>query len=187
MPLLPPLALAVAGVGLISFQSLALAPGSWQDQALGLLAAGGALACWAVYAVLNARAMTRLPEVSSQDWSLLLGVVTAAECLVLAVPAFLLWPYPQDHDSWLRFLAVSTGIAVLASVIGNALWNSASRRLPLTMTGQLVVFETLFALVYSFVFEQRWPTGLEALAIIALLAGVWWCAALHRVDHPAHD
>ena len=186
-PLLPSLALAVTGVALISFHSLALASGNWQHQAIGLLAACGALGCWAIYAVLNARCIARLPEVSSQDWSLLLGVVTAAECLVLAVPAFLLWPFPRDHAAWQTFLIVSFGIALLASVIGNGLWNSASRRLPLTMTGQLVVFETLFALVYSFAWEGRWPTALEGTAIAALLGGVWWCAASHRIDHPAHD
>ena len=186
-PLLPSLALAVTGVALISFHSLALASGGWQRQAIGLLSAGGALACWAIYAVLNARCIARLPQVSSQDWSLLLGVVTAVECLVLAVPAFLLWPFPRDHASWWTFLGVSFAIALLASVIGNALWNNASRRLPLTMTGQLVVFETLFALVYSFGWERRWPTTLEAVAIAALLAGVWWCASSHRINHPAHD
>lgn len=186
-PLLPSLALAIAGVTLISFHSLTLPHADWQREALGLLCAGGALACWAVYAVLNARCIARLPDVSAQDWSLLLGVVTAAECVILAVPAFLLWPYPQSHDAWLCFLGVSFGIAVLASVIGNALWNDASRRLPLTMTGQLVVFETLFALIYSFGWERRWPTPLEGVAIAALLGGVWWCAASHRIAHPAHD
>jgi drug/metabolite transporter (DMT)-like permease len=186
-PLLPSLLLAVLGVGLISFQSLTLAAGSWEGQAIGLLAACGSLACWAVYAVLNARCVARLPQVSAQDWSLLLGVVTAAECLVLAVPAFLLWPFPHQHEAWQRFLLVSFCIAILASVIGNALWNAASRLLPLTMTGQLVVFETLFALLYSFGWEHRWPTPLEATAIATLLAGVWWCASLHRIEHPAHD
>ena len=184
-PLLPSLFLAVIGVALISFQSVALAPGGWQRQALGLLAACGALACWAIYAVFNTRAIARLPSVSSQDWSLLLGLVTAIECVALALPAFLLWPFAHEPDAWLRFLGVSTGIAILASVIGNGLWNSASRRLPLTMTGQLVVFETLFALVYSFAFEHRWPTRIELAAIGALLAGVWWCAALHRYRPPA--
>ena len=187
--LAPPLVLAVSGVALISFQSLAQGGphGSWQSQALGLLCAGGALACWGSFAVGNARTMARLPHVSSHDWSLLLGIVTAAECLVLAVPVFTLQPVPQGHDAWLRFAGVSVVIALGASVIGNALWNNASRRLPLTMTGQLVVFETLFALLYSFGWECRWPTVLEVIAITALMAGVWWCAASHASERPAHD
>jgi drug/metabolite transporter (DMT)-like permease len=187
--LAPSLALAVLGVALISFTSLAqgTAHGSWQSQAVGLLCAAGALGCWAAYAVGNARAFARLPDVSSGDWSLLLGVVTAAQCVVLAIPTFLLSPVPQSQEAWLRFSAVSIAIAIGASVIGNGLWNSASRRLPLTMTGQLVVSETLFALLYSFGWERRWPTLLELVAIAALLAGVWWCAASHRVERPAHD
>ena len=187
--LAPSLTLAVAGVALISFTSLAQGGnhGSWRSQALGLLCAAGALACWAAYAVGNARAIARVPDISSQDWSLLLGVATAAQCVVLAVPAFALSPVPQSHEAWLRFSAVSVAIAIGASVIGNALWNSASRRLPLTMTAQLVVFETLFALLYSFGWERRWPTLLEVVAITALLAGVWWCASTHRTERPAHD
>ncbi|MBN9547190.1 MAG: DMT family transporter [Alphaproteobacteria bacterium] len=185
--LLMPLLLVTAGVALISANSLILAPKDWWRQALGLLSATGALACWTIYAVLNARCIARLHHVSSQDWSLLLGIVTAAECLVFAMPAFLLSPVPAGRDAWLVFLGVSFGIALLASVVGNSLWNFASRRLPLTMTGQLVVFETLFALLYSFGWEGRWPTLLELLAIAALLGGVWWCVSRHRVDHPAHD
>lgn len=182
----PSLLLAVGGVALISGHALVQGGthGRWQDQALGLAAAAGALGCWAVYAVVNARAIGRLQDVSSQDWSLLLGVVTALECLVLAVPAFGLAP---AHGDWTRFILVSTGIAVLASVIGNALWNVASRRLPLTMTAQLVVFETLFALIYSFAWEKRWPSGLEAAAIAMLVAGVWLCVSRHRVAKPAHE
>jgi drug/metabolite transporter (DMT)-like permease len=187
--LAPSLALAVAGVALIAFTSLVQsgAHRSWQSQALGLLCAGGALVCWAAYAVGNARAMARVPDISSQDWSLLLGVATAAQCVVLAAPAFLLSPVPPSPEAWRRFAVVSVTLAIAASVIGNALWNSASRRLPLTMTGQLVVFETLFALLYSFGWERRWPTPLEAIAIAALLAGVWWCAATHRIERPAHE
>jgi drug/metabolite transporter (DMT)-like permease len=186
-PLLPPLALAVTGVVLISLHSVSLVPGGWERQTVGLISALAALACWSNYAVLNARCMTRLPQISPQNWSLLLGIVTGAECVVLALPAFLLGPTPHDHGAWRRFLSVSVGTALFASVIGNALWNDAGRRLPLTMTGQLVVFETIFALIYSFGWEQRWPTLLEVAAITALLGGVWWCASIHRIDHPAHD
>ncbi len=55
--LAPSLVLAVAGVALISFTSLSQdgARGDWKGQALGLLCAVCALACWAAYAVGNGR------------------------------------------------------------------------------------------------------------------------------------
>jgi drug/metabolite transporter (DMT)-like permease len=183
--LAPSLVLAVAGVALISMSSLARdgLEGSWQAQAAGLICAVGALACWTLFAVGNARRMARLPHVSSHDWSLLLGVETGAEALLLT-PAFLLSPQPHDMDAWLRLVMISWAIALLASIAGNALWNSASRRLPLTMTGQMVIFETLFALFYGFVWEQRLPTVLEALAILALVLAVLWCVSSHRMPRP---
>jgi drug/metabolite transporter (DMT)-like permease len=48
------------------------------------------------------------------------------------------------------------------------------------MTGQMIVFETLFALLYGFLWEGRWPTGLEWLAMGLLIAGVLSCASAHR-------
>jgi drug/metabolite transporter (DMT)-like permease len=79
---------------------------------------------------------------------------------------------------------VSSAVALLASVAGNALWNSASRRLPLTMTGQMVIFETLFALLYAFIWEQRLPSLLELGAIAALGTAVLGCVSSHRMPRP---
>jgi hypothetical protein len=53
-------------------------------------------------------------------------------------------------------------VALGASVIGNGLWNAASRLLPLSLSGQLIVFETLFALLYGFLHDARWPLPLES-------------------------
>lgn len=187
--LAPSLALAVAGVVLISFASLAhgTAHGSWQERLIGLFCAAGALASWGVFAVGNTRCVQRLPHVSAHDWSLLLGVVSGAEALVLAGPVFL-WPGTvHPHMDWTRFLLASCGTAISASVIGNGFWNYASRLLPLTMTAQLVVFETLFALLYSFILAGRWPTTIESAAIAALIGGVWWCAASHKSPAARHE
>lgn len=183
--LAPSLVLAVAGVALISASSLARGgfSGSWQNQILGLICAAAALGCWTLFAVGNARRIARLPHVSSHDWSLLLGVVTGAQALLMT-PAFLFSSQPHDTESWLRLAIISCGIALLASVAGNALWNSASRRLPLTMTGQLVIFETLFALLYAFIWEQRLPSILELAAVAALVLAVSWCVSSHRVPRP---
>ena len=75
---------------------------------------------------------------------------------------------------------VSAGVAVIASLLGNACWNRASRLLPLTLTGQMIVFETLFALLYGFGWQRRWPTLMELLAIVCLVSGVLLCAHAHR-------
>jgi drug/metabolite transporter (DMT)-like permease len=51
--------------------------------------------------------------------------------------------------------------------------------LPLTLSGQLIVFETLFALLYGFVYDARLPRPLEAAAIVLLIAGVMWSVRRH--------
>ncbi len=183
--LAPSLVLAVIGVGLITVSAIQRDTNAdWRFQVSGLTCAFGALASWALFAVGNARRMARLPQLSSNDWSLLLGIVSGAEALVLAIPAFATGPEHQTGETWLRFAAVSGGVALTASVIGNAFWNGASRRLPMTLTGQMVIFETLFALLYSFLWDWRLPRWTEVMAIAALIAAVSWCARLHRGAQP---
>lgn len=184
--LLPSLLLAAAGIGLIGWEALSTESASrsagggslWQ-QVVGILCAFGALASWSAFAVWNSRWLVRLSHVSAHDWSLLTGVVTGALAVVLAVPAFALNAGGHIGADWVRFWGVALAVGLGASVIGNGLWNRASRLLPLTMVGQMIIFETLFALVYGFLWEQRWPTPLEMAACALLVAGVLWCARSH--------
>jgi drug/metabolite transporter (DMT)-like permease len=180
--LLPSLLLSIAGMVCIGWQSLhGGAPGS----VTGVLCAVGALISWTIYAVQNSRWLDKVHHVSSHEWSLLTGVVTGAEALVLAVPTFFFTPDNHTQAEWLRFTAVAGGVAIGASILGNAFWNRASRLLPLTLTGQMILFETLFALLYAFIWEQRLPTGLETAAMVLLVAGVLSCTAAHRSVAPA--
>ena len=53
-----------------------------------------------------------------------------------------------------------TGIAFLCSIVGNGLWALTSRALPLTLVGQMIVFETMFTAHYGFLFNRaRRGTG----------------------------
>jgi ribosomal protein S18 acetylase RimI-like enzyme len=161
--------------------------------AIGLLCAFGALVSWTAYAVANKRKLAALSHISPHDWSLLTGIATGALALLLAVPAFLL-PHASASGtagpSWLRFIVLVTAVGLLCSIVGNALWNRASRLLPLTLSGQLILFETLFALLYSFLWEARWPTGLECAAVALLCASVLSCTSAHQQvtkrDHLRH-
>lgn len=175
--LLPSLACSALGLVCISWQSLAAS--GWGSLS-GLLCAGGALVSWTAYAVGNSRWLARLDHVSAQDWSLLTGVVTGLEALVLAVPAFAGATLAHGGADWLRFAGLAGAMALLCSVFGNALWNVASRALPLALTGQMIVFETVFASLYGYLWEGRWPTRLEAVALVLLVAGVVTCARAHR-------
>jgi drug/metabolite transporter (DMT)-like permease len=110
---------------------------------------------------------------------MLTGLVTGAEALLLAVPAFAPGAPQHGASEWLFFAAVVSSVALLCSIIGNGFWNYASRALPLTLTGQMIVFETLFAALYGFLWEARWPTLVEAMAMVLLVAGVASCALAH--------
>jgi len=186
--LAPPLLLSLFGVALVGIDGVLAEAGAQAGNVAlriaGLLCACGALVSWSAYSIGNSRWLLRRPDISSHDWSLLTGIVTGALALLLVLPAF--WVAPvHASPAWLRFWSVNVGVAVLASVVGNAFWNRASRLLPLTLMGQMIVFETLFALLYGFLWEQRMPSGLEVVAIICLVSGVLWCASLHR-SHDAH-
>lgn len=171
--LLPSIVLSTAGLFCISWQHLQ------SSSPAGLLYASGALASWTAYAVGNSRWLARLRSVTPHEWSMLTGLVTGAEALLLAVPAFAPGTPQHGTSEWLFFAAVVSSVALLCSIIGNGFWNYASRALPLTLTGQMIVFETLFAALYGFLWEARWPTLVEAMAMVLLVAGVASCALAH--------
>ncbi|MDR6094747.1 DMT family transporter [Stenotrophomonas sp. SORGH_AS_0321] len=180
--LAPALLLCLLGVALVGYEALVSehVQTPWRQRVLGLVCAFGALLSWAAYSVGNSRWLARRPDLSAHDWSLLTGVVTGALALLLVPSAFVFDGSVHAPAQWGLFWMVSAGVAVIASLLGNACWNRASRLLPLTLTGQMIVFETLFALLYGFAWQRRWPTLLETIAIGCLVAGVLWCAHAHR-------
>ncbi|MBQ1782683.1 MAG: DMT family transporter [Gammaproteobacteria bacterium] len=186
--LIGPLLLMVVGTAAIALDSYQAGAGSglrpgWQSWA-GLVCAFGALLSWAAYAVANRHWLRQRPGYSSQHWSLLTGVATGALALLLAPLAFADLSGAESGQSWPLFWLVMVAVAIGASVVGNALWNGASRRLPLTLTGQLILFETLFALLYGFMFDGRWPRPLEWLAMVLMIGGVFWTLRLFRQLRP---
>ena len=179
----PPILLAALAVGLIGWESLSREALN-RDVGQGLIGLGCALAAlvsWSAYAIGNSRWMARLPQVSAHDWSLLTGVVTGGFAVLLAVPA-VVEASGQSGDQWARLAAASMGVAILASIVGNAFWNQASRLLPLSMLGQMIVFETLFAFAYGYLWEGRGPTVTEIVAMVMMVVSVLWCVRAHRTS-----
>jgi len=178
-----PLALGGLGTALVGWEALQGGHGPGGDlltRAVGLLCGFGALACWTGYTMVNRRWLARRPDLSAHDASLLVGVMTGVLALGLAVPAFAGPSSGHTPAEWLGFWGMALTVAVFASVVGNACWNRAGRLLPLALMGQMIVFETLFGMLYGFLWEGRGPTVLEVAAVICLLGGVVWSTAAHR-------
>jgi drug/metabolite transporter (DMT)-like permease len=191
-----PLLLVVAGIICINldvFAASATPSGSAgvSDKLLGVLCAIGALASWTWFAVENARYLRRNPHFDGNEWSVLLGLATGLLGGMLWLGcAWLPGGTPTaalDPTRWHTFWLLNLGLALGASWVGTGLWNAASKRLPLTLSGQLIVFETLFALLYGFIYDTRLPRPLETAAIVLLIAGVMWSVRRHdrRTDCPA--
>ncbi len=188
-----PLALIAAGIVCINVDVFSAAGDGQSGDALTKLAGVGcavaALICWTWFAVENARYLQRSAHFSGNEWSVLWGVVTGALggilwLVILLLPAGSVQGAVSDAR-WTTFWQLNLIVAIGASWLGNGLWNAAAKRLPLTLSGQMIVFETLFALLYGFIYDHRLPRPLEIAAIVLLVAGVSWSVRQHADDPPA--
>lgn len=181
-----PLALVVAGIVCINIDVFMHAQGRqqpWTVVALGMLCAFGALLCWTWYAVDNARFLKGNPHFSGGEWAGLYGLSTGVVALLIGAVTLALGGVGggagAEVRDWMHFWSVVTLVALGASVIGNQLWNLASRRVPVTLSGQLLLFETLFGLLYGYIYQRQIPRPLELMAIALLIAGVAGSVWIH--------
>ena len=180
--LLPSLLLIGAGIGLVNHAEIGhLRADTTADAgryAVGALLAVGAVACWTWYPIRNAQWLRAHADRSPSTWATAQGIAT----LPLALAGYAAyWLYSAISGSAFempfgpraaQFIGLMFAIGLLASWLGTLCWNEASQRLPTTLSGQLIVFETLAALSYAFMLRGTWPAW-ETLAGVALLvAGV---------------
>jgi drug/metabolite transporter (DMT)-like permease len=156
--------------------------------ALGALLAVGAVICWTWYPIRNADWLRAHADRSPRAWATAQGVAT----LPLAALGFaLFWAWneagggaqgAQGQQAFEMpfgptpglFLGLMFSIGLFASWLGTLCWNEASQRLPPSLVGQLIVFETLAALSYAWVLRGRWPDGFTLAGAALLVAGVAW-------------
>lgn len=177
--------LLCTAAGLALMVSVDLRHVSWGSTTAGHYGWGIALALlsmlsWTAFALLNARWVRAHPEVDSAQWTNWLGVCTGlgAGCLWLALGT------PWTQLAALPGLGLSLGVCVFTGVgsawLASLLWTMASRRLSASLCGQLIVSETLFALIYSFVWDASWPLPVQWLAAILFVLGIVASVRAHR-------
>ena len=177
--LLPGLALTLLGLALM-MQAEAHVSTQGQDFWRGVAFALASMVCWTAFGLLNATWLKNHPNISATTWANWLGVATGLGALGLWMAAGsdanVLLAQQNRVQAALVCIATGVGSAWLATI----LWNVASQRLSASLCGQLIVSETLFALLYSFVWDGQWPTLLQALACVLFVAGILASIKAHR-------
>jgi drug/metabolite transporter (DMT)-like permease len=77
-------------------------------------------------------------------------------------------------QDWLRFAGWCFVLGAGASWGGTALFNKASARLPVALTGQLIVFETVFGVGYVFLASGSAPHVIEIVGFTLAILGIWF-------------
>lgn len=143
------------------------------NYALGMLAALGALACWTWYPVRNASWIKQRPQLSMTSWATAQGLATGPLGLLALAGMALLpgyaWPLGADP---LRYVALMAMLGLCASWLGTLFWNKTSQLLPTALSGQMIVFETIFGLAFAFALRGQWPSPSTLAGIALLVTGV---------------
>ncbi|MDT9000141.1 DMT family transporter [Paucibacter sp. APW11] len=183
--LLPPLlliALGIACVNHVELRALGQAAASLDAYLQGAALALVALGCWTWYPLRNADWLRAHADRPPRVWATAQGLVTLPAALC---GLGLLWLLQHSGLALLgtgfdfplgarpvSFIGLMLAVGLFASWLGTLCWNEASQRLPTALVGQLIVFETLSALAYAFVWRGQRPEPLTLAGIAALVLGV---------------
>lgn len=176
--LLPPILVILGGTFILNYSSFNGFPNEAKNY-YGIICSVIALGFWTWYGVANAHFLKNNPQISSKNWSSIVGIAT-----LILLPFFLIvfqLTMPNTiavskiigsfSTTW-KFWLCSLILGFIVSWVSTVLWNKASSMLPVSLTGQLIVGETVFALFYSYLIDLRLPSLLELFGVIITIGGL---------------
>jgi drug/metabolite transporter (DMT)-like permease len=182
--LLPGLLLTAGGLVLMAYVQLQGQPDIQSTASTnywrGIAYALASMVCWTIFAIFNSAWLKKHTEVSAADWANWLGVATG-------LGAWLLWLLagsdlkPMTSDPKLASFAIiciATGLG--SAWLATICWNIASQRLSASLCGQLIVSETVFALIYSSSWDGQLPALLAIVAGVLFVLGILASIKAHR-------
>lgn len=181
-----PACLILVGVLLLNvneFGSLRDVSNAHDKFTFGLLCCFVALALWTWYGISNANFLKKETQISSDLFATIVGIQTFTIVVVfLIICRFLDRNIIGElivQDRFVHYLIGVMILGVVASWVGAWAWNQTSVRLPVTLAGMVIVFETIFGLLYTYIYQLKFPTVWEWFSMILIVSGV--TLALWRV------
>ena len=182
--LMPGLLLTAGGLVLMGYVQIHIQPDTqsavstnyWRGIAYALVS----MVCWTLFAIFNAAWLKKNPEVSASDWTNWLGMATG-------LGAWLMWLYAgselktmTNDPKFVSFALICVATGLGSAWLATIFWNIASQRLSASLCGQLIVSETVFALIYSSWWDGRLPPLLAMVAGVLFVVGILASIKAHR-------
>jgi drug/metabolite transporter (DMT)-like permease len=165
--------LAFVNASIFDATSMATAP----SPAIGILLAIGAVGLWTWFGIANERALAARPGVDAHIWTALILAGGGLEMLAFAPIGLVLGVFniPELGLGWENAAPLyvwGTSLAVFASIGGALAWTFASQRLPVALSAQLLVSETIFGTIFGLAVHGRLPSIVEVGGLAILTVGV---------------
>ncbi len=146
----------------------------------GIACAAVAMVSWTAFGLINSAWLKRHADVNATDWANWLGVATGLGALALwfAAGSEVKVLLALDNIAYLASICIVTGIG--SAWAATILWNLASQRLSASLCGQMIVSETVVALVYSYAWDAQWPGMLQVAACVLFIVGILATIRAHQ-------
>ncbi|MCC6274719.1 MAG: DMT family transporter [Leptospiraceae bacterium] len=172
-----PLFYILAGLLVVNVARTGILHSEINISVLGYLCLFGAVILWTWFGVANTNFLKTHRQISSMEWANATGATTLMTTLLFAIPFFLfsdqhrldtLCATLKRESSLIHFLI----LAIFPSFLAGILWNKASKALPISISGQLTILETVFGVTYIYIAKKEWPGGFELAGIALILFGI---------------
>ncbi|MCE0494734.1 DMT family transporter [Vibrio salinus] len=174
-----PVLLILTGLFLVNISkfSITSAPDEMNNIILGVVFAFSSLVLWTFYGVSNVTFLKKNGSITSIQWSEAIGVCCFIQSIA-AIPLLLLCK-PNltsllfESSVMYEYIFSSLFLGIVVSWLSTILWNNVSRNIPVTLLGQIIIFETLSSLFYGYLVDQALPSLIEFSSILLIISGIY--------------
>ena len=150
----------------------------------GLLCGIASTLMWTWYPIKNADWLLTHPAVNPAVWTCAQSIILLPIGALLLLVHYALMGTPENYFGAYppRFWGILSFVGFACSWLATTLFNAGSARLPTSLVGQLLVFETIFAIVYGQIEKAQWPSAALTLGLILLLGSIIYTLRLYPKD-----
>ncbi|CDR33135.1 DMT family transporter [Criblamydia sequanensis] len=146
------------------------------DFSLGILFGTLALGTWSWYVIFNTEFLKKNQDITASEWTHNIGIMTFL--ITLVIGSFRMF-FLSEEDKILFsnegisfFIGVFT-LGFFCSTVAFTLWNVASKKLSASLSGQIAILETVFGLLFIYIYYNKLPTVFEVIGILLIIGAVY--------------